>query len=75
MIICGEKIKLTVDELDTLAKIVGEPVYPKTVDDYNLCLQCVIDEADSNIPEARLMAAVADRRLIRHGIPPTPDAD
>jgi hypothetical protein len=75
MIICGEKIKLTPDELDTLAMMVGEAVYPETVDDYNQCLQCVKDDADSTIPEARLMAAVADRMIIRNGIPPTQDAD
>jgi hypothetical protein len=75
MIICGEKIKLTKQELHELQLMVCEPVYPETVDDYNKCLQAVIDDADPAFPEARLMAAVAERRIIRRGMPPTADAD
>jgi hypothetical protein len=67
MLISGDKIKLTQKEQELLSGMVGRPVRPTTVADYNACLQFVKDDADPLVPEERLLAAIADGMMVRGG--------
>lgn len=64
------RVRMDVKEKDLIESYVGQPINPRTVDEFNAWIDLAAERKPSDTPEEKLMRAVIGGMRIDPGVPP-----